>query len=173
MTILKHIPDAKIISLPMSDGGEGMTDCYIRLCGGHRVTVKVSGPFEDKIDASYGVLSDGTAVIEMAECVGLPLVGENKNPLCASTFGVGEMILHAAMNGVRKIILGIGGSATNDCGIGMASALGYVFVDKDDHKVQPFAHNMGKIRKIHLPNSLPEVRIIGACDVDNPLYGPI
>jgi glycerate kinase len=77
------------------------------------------------------------------------------------------------MNGVRKIILGIGGSATNDCGIGMASALGYVFVDKDDHKVQPFAHNMGKIRKIHPPNSLPEVRIIGACDVDNPLYGPI
>ena len=170
--ILKQIPDAQIKSLPMADGGEGMVDSLLRICGGQRVCATVSGPYGAPIKTYYGLLPDGTAIIEMAVCSGLPLVGENKNPALTSTIGVGELILHAASSGVEHVILGIGGSATNDCGMGMASALGYRFLDKKGNEVEPVGQYMLDVERIVKPATLPGMSVTAACDVDNPLYGP-
>ena len=170
--ILKYIPDAEIKKVPMADGGEGMVDSYLRICGGNRITATVSGPFGKPTAAHYGILPNGTAVIEMAACAGLPLVEENKNPLLTTTYGVGELILHAMQNGVTNIILGLGGSATNDCGMGMAAAIGYRFLNADKMPVEPIGKNMANVMHIEKPSKLPAVSITAACDVDNPLYGP-
>lgn len=170
--IRRHIPDAEIKSLPMADGGEGMVDCLLRVCGGECVCTTVSGPYGEPIEAYYGLLPDGTAVIEMAACSGLSLVGENRNPALTGTVGVGELILHAASKGVKKVILGIGGSATNDCGMGMAAALGYRFLDNNGNELKPVGQYMLDVARIVQPATLPMVSVTVACDVDNPLYGP-
>jgi glycerate kinase len=171
-SILKYIPDALVRKIPMADGGEGMVDAYLNICGGKRVTATVSGPFGTPIEVYYGLLPSGTAVIEMAACAGLPLAGENKNPMLTTTYGVGELILHAAGMGVKNIILGLGGSATNDCGLGMAAALGYRFLNQDKVPVEPIGGSMVDVMRIERPGCLPAVTITAACDVDNPLYGP-
>ena len=116
------IKDVKISKLPVADGGEGLCACFENFAKGRRVKANASGVFGEKIIAEYYLLENDTAVIEMASCAGLPLAGENKNPEKATTFGVGELMLHAKQNGAKAILLGLGGSATNDCGIGMASA---------------------------------------------------
>ncbi len=126
----------------------------------------------EKLDAAYGILPDGRAVLEMAACAGLPLVKGEKDPLSATTFGVGEMIRDAAASGAKEIILGLGGSATNDCGIGMAAALGFVFYDAKGEKVEPLARNMINIDRIEAPASPIDIKVTAACDVDNPLFGP-
>ncbi len=170
--ILRHIPDAQVRSFPMADGGEGMVDAFLRICGGEQVIATVSGPFGEPLEAAYGRLPNGTAVIEMAACAGLPLAHGRLDPMHATTYGVGQLLLHAAQHGAKQAILGLGGSATNDCGIGMAAALGYAFFDAQGNAVNPYAENMSNICKVVPPTSLPALTVTAACDVDNPLYGP-
>jgi glycerate kinase len=128
-----------------------------------------------KINAYYGILPDKkTAVIEMASCAGLPLVENNKNPLKTTTFGVGELVLDAISKGVTKIILGLGGSSTNDFGCGMAYALGVRFYDSLGNSFMPVGESLDKVKKIdisNLDNRLSTVEIITMCDIDNPPYG--
>ena len=170
--IRKYMPDAQIHSIPMSDGGEGMVQSFLNVIGGRRIAVPVTGPLGGTVDAVYGLLPDGSAVMEMAAAAGLPLAAGRPDPLRASTFGVGQLLLDAAARGVRKVLLGLGGSATNDCGIGMAAALGFQFLGADGRPLDPSAVNLGKICGIQEPEHLPELEISAACDVNNPLLGP-
>ena len=170
--IARHLPHARITQLPMADGGEGMTEAYLRICGGEKVALTVPGPLGDPAEGFYGLLPDGSAVIEMAAAAGLPLVeGKNRLPE-ASTYGVGVLIRHAAEHGASRILLGLGGSATNDCGIGMAAALGYRFYDDAGQPVEPLARHMERIARFELEHPLPPLEVTAACDVDNPLCGP-
>lgn len=169
--IRRHIPGAVIHAIPMADGGEGMVESYLGIMGGRRVTATVTAPLGGTVDAVYGVLPDGSAVMEMASAAGLPLAAGREDPLEATTYGVGELLLHAAASGIRKVLLGIGGSCTNDCGIGMAAALGFLFLDCSGSVVEPLAKNLGQIRQILPPAALPELELRVACDVDNPLLG--
>jgi glycerate kinase len=118
--ILKHFPRCKVCAVPVADGGEGSVDAFLTALGGEKVYAEVSGPYMEPMKAFYGLIGE-TAVIEMAACAGLPLVGENKNPSLTSTYGVGELMAHALSNGAKKIIMGLGGSATNDGGCGAAA----------------------------------------------------
>ena len=169
--IRKHVPDAVIHTIPMADGGEGMVESYLGIMGGRRAIATVTAPLGGTVDAVYGILPDGSAVMEMVAAAGLPLVAGRENPLEATTRGVGELLLHAYANGIQKILLGIGGSCTNDCGIGMAAALGFRFLDHSGSPVEPLAKNLGQIEQILPPDTLPELELRVACDVDNPLLG--
>lgn len=171
-SVLKYAPDAETVCIPMSDGGEGMVQSYLSFCGGEQTSANVTGPLGIKLDAVYGLLPDGSAVMEMAACAGLPLMGDKKNPMLATTYGVGEMLQQAKLRGVKRVLMGIGGSATNDCGLGMAAALGYAFLDKDDNVVEPKVCNMLRIEKIRKPAAMNDLNITVACDVNNPLFGP-
>ncbi|MFQ9429316.1 MAG: glycerate kinase [Oscillospiraceae bacterium] len=123
-------PACEVRALNVADGGEGTVDCFLDSCGGERVPVSgVQGPYGEPIDAAYGLLPDGTAVIEMAAAAGLPLVAGRKNPCVTTTYGVGQLIADALARGARRIVLGLGGSATNDGGCGCAAALGARFTD--------------------------------------------
>lgn len=170
--IQSHFPDADIRAIPMADGGEGMVDAYLHILGGKQVRIPVTAPLGGTTDAAYGILPDGSAVMEMASAAGLPLVLGRENPLEATTWGVGELLLHVAGNGVRRVLIGLGGSCTNDCGIGMAAALGYRFLDRQGDTVTPLAKNLSRIEKILPPVHLPPLEIRAACDVTNPLLGP-
>lgn len=171
--ILKVFKDARIKKIPVADGGEGTVDSIIYAAGGEIKRIKARNPLGEIIEAKYGLIDENKAVIEMAEASGLTLIKE-KNPLKSSTYGTGELIKDAIENGIKEILIGIGGSATNDCGIGMANALGYRFLDKDGKELEAIAENMIKIAKIDDSNvykKLFEVKINVACDVKNPLYG--
>lgn len=169
--VKKLCRDAEVLCIPMSDGGEGMCSSYLSLIGGERRSLSVSGPKGTTVEAEFGILPDGSAVMEMAACAGLPLMDGELEPLRATTYGVGELIEHIASLGCEKLLLGLGGSATNDCGIGMAAALGYRFLDAEGREVAPLAENLGKVDKIVPPEVLPDIRVRAACDVDNPLCG--
>jgi len=169
-------PDAEIISIPLADGGEGTTRILTEQSNGHFVTVLVHDPLGRVIEAEYGLSEDkSTAFIEMAAASGLALLQyEERNPLITSTFGTGELILHALNSGVEKIILGIGGSATTDAGTGMASALGFQFFDENKKLIQPCGINLEQIRFVDSQQSdsrLKQIKFVVACDVTNPLYG--
>ncbi len=170
--IQTYIPDAKIMNIPMSDGGEGMVDSYLQQIGGEKITVQVTGPRGSLVQSEYGILRDGTAVMEMASCAGLPLMEGCLDPMNATTYGVGELIDRIEKRGLETILLGIGGSATNDMGIGMAAALGYEFLDGNYQELEPKTFNLGKIEHIRKPREERKIKIIAACDVDTPLYGP-
>ncbi|HOO25127.1 MAG TPA: glycerate kinase [Clostridiales bacterium] len=170
--ILSRIPDAKITKLPVADGGEGMAAALMSSVGGDWVGAEVTGVFGEPMQAEYALLSNGFAAIDMSACAGLPLAGSKKNPALTTTQGVGELILHALGRGVKNIILGLGGSATNDCGIGMAHAFGYRFFDSDNNEPKPVGGNMSTFVKIKKPDTFPKFHLTAACDVDNPLYGP-
>ena len=115
--IQEYYPAAEVHSIPVADGGEGSVDCFLQALGGEKVFVTTQNPFFEPVDSYYGLIDDGrTAVIEMAASAGLPLVEDRRNPMKASTFGVGELILHAARKGVSKLVMGLGGSCTNDGG---------------------------------------------------------
>lgn len=165
------IKDISIVKLPVADGGEGLCACLFSICGGEMISAKVKGVFGEDMTAEYLMLPDKTAVVEMAACSGLPLAGDNKNPEKTSTYGVGQLILDAVSNNAEKIMLGLGGSATNDCGIGMASALGYKFVDKNGNELNPIGMNLGKISTILSPDKKIDIPVVAACDVENPLFG--
>ena len=141
-------PDAHYICLPIADGGEGTVDAMVAATGGNIVTLEVCGPMGETVNAFYGLTGDGkTAVIEMAAASGLMLVApEKRNPLLASSFGTGELIRHALDNDIRHIILGIGGSATVDGGMGMAQALGVRFLDADGQALAANGGNLARVR---------------------------
>ncbi len=165
------IKDVKITKLPAADGGEGLCACFESFAKGKRISATVSGVFGEKLTAEYFMLENNTAVIETASCAGLPLAGDNKNPEKATTLGVGELMLHAKQNGAKSILLGLGGSATNDCGIGMATALGWKFLDENGNSVEPCGASLSKIQKIIPPPKPLGLPVTAACDVENPLYG--
>ena len=169
--------DANIISVPVADGGEGTVDAFLYALGGEKKSVWVSDAFnEQKILAHYAMLKDNIAVIEMAACAGLPLVKNRLEPDKTTTFGVGELIIDAINSGAKKIILGLGGSATNDGGCGMAAALGVKFKDEQDQEFIPTGGTLSQIYKIDMNNiytKIKDVEFISMCDVDNPLCGKL
>ena len=175
--ILRAMPQAQVVVRPLADGGEGTTDAFIDGLGCQKVELTVSGPMGKPAKAYYGWLpSSGTAVMEMAAAAGITMVPDaEKDPMHASTYGVGEMILHAVEKGCRNFILGIGGSATNDGGLGMLMALGYEFKDKNGDPVPQGAAGLGQTARISGDRALPELKECTfkvACDVTNPLCGP-
>jgi len=162
--------------LPMADGGEGTVQSLVDATNGEIIKKEVTGPLGKKVEAFYGILGDQkTAVIEMAAASGLPLVPKAKrNPLKTTTYGTGELILSALEHGVEQIIVGIGGSATNDAGVGMAQALGAEILDKNGKEVAFGGEHLDEIKEINLENLDPRIKnteILVACDVDNPLFG--
>ena len=177
--VRRVFPDAECRVRPLADGGEGTVDALVAGLGGELKRVTVTGPAGKPTDAKYGLLPDGTAVMEMAEAAGITLVsGEEKNPLYTTTYGVGEMILDAVKNGAKKFVIGIGGSATNDGGAGMLQALGFRLLDKDGNDIPRGGLGLAKLAKIEPPTE-PLNRLTAeplnfrvACDVKNPLCGP-
>ena len=174
--VLKADPTADVTVKPLADGGEGTTEALADGMGGELVYVDVHGPLETPVKAGYGFISEtGTAIMEMAASSGIILVGKDFRPLQATTYGVGEMILDAIKRGCRKFIIGIGGSATNDCGIGMLCALGFRFLDGEGKDAGIDAAALSKVEKILTDGAEPllkECEFRVACDVTNPLCGP-
>ena len=175
--IREIFPEAEIVKIPMADGGEGTVQCLVNATGGKILKEKVTGPLGDEVLASYGILGDKrTAVIEMAEASGLTLVPENKrNPLTTTTYGTGQLIKAALDQGCRKMIIGIGGSATNDGGAGMIQALGVKLLDKDGEEIGFGGGELKKITRIdinYMDKRLSNTKVLVASDVDNPLCGP-
>lgn len=173
--ILNVLPETEVIVKPLADGGEGTTEALVEGLGGEMVYVDVHGPLEANVKAGYGLIREtGTAIMEMAAAAGIIIVGKDKRPLDATTYGVGEMIKDAIQKGCRSFIIGIGGSATNDGGIGMLTALGYEFLDKDGNAVGIGAGALKDVASIKADKALPELKECSfkiACDVTNPLCG--
>jgi glycerate 2-kinase len=176
--VKRVLPKANCIKVPMADGGEGTVQSLVDATGGKFIRKRVTGPAGNPVSARYGMLADGeTAVIEMAEASGLPLVsGKQMNPLKTTTYGTGELILDAAKRGAKSIIIGIGGSATNDGGVGMAQALGVRFLNNGAKEITDLGAGgmLDKIASIDMKGLNPLVRktkIIVASDVNNPLCG--
>ena len=174
--ILAAKPDAEVIVKPLADGGEGTTDALIEGMNGKRIDLTVTGPMHSPVDAYYGYLADShTAVMEMASAAGITLVpAEEKNPLLATSYGVGEMMNDALQKGCRNFIIGIGGSATNDGGIGMLKALGVRFLDENGEDAGEGGQALAKVTQIDVSGLNPllkECQIQVACDVNNPLCG--
>lgn len=174
--ILAAKPDAEVIVKPLADGGEGTTDALIEGMNGERIDLTVTGPMHTPVDAYYGYLKDtNTAVMEMASAAGITLVPDSeKNPLLATSYGVGEMINDAIQRGCRNFIIGIGGSVTNDGGIGMLKALGVRFLDENGEDAGEGGQALAKIARIDVFGMNPllkECHIQVACDVNNPLCG--
>lgn len=176
--VLRAKPDAEVIVKPLADGGEGTTDALIEGMNGERIDLTVTGPMHTPVKAHYGYLKDSnTAVMEMASAAGITLVPDDaKDPLLATSYGVGEMINHALQKGCRNFIIGIGGSATNDGGIGMLKALGVRFLDENDVDAGEGGQALAKVSRIDISGLNPllrEAHIQVACDVNNPLCGEI
>lgn len=170
--------EAKVEVRPLADGGEGTVDALVQGMNGSLRKVRVTGPLGDKVDAAYGIIEEAEmAVIEMSAAAGITLVpDEKKNPLFTTTYGVGEMIWDAIEKGCRKFVVGIGGSATNDGGIGMLQALGYDFLNSKGNAVPYGAkglEDLAEIRKEHVLPELAQCEFKVACDVTNPLCGPL
>ncbi len=175
--ILDLLPSAKVVSCPLADGGEGTVEALVYNNNGSIQTVKVTDPLGGKVEAKYGLLGEGkTAVIEMAAASGLPLVAEDKkNPMVTTTYGTGELIKEAMNKGCTTIILGIGGSATNDGGAGMLEALGFRLLDSSGQSITRGAIGLKDLECIDTSEKNPhlnKVKFLVACDVNNPLCGP-
>ena len=176
--IKRVLPKVRCVKVPMADGGEGTVQSMVDAAKGKFVSKRVKGPAGKLVTAKYGWLAkDKTAVIEMAEASGLPLVkGREKNPLKTTTYGTGQLILDAINKGAKKIIIGIGGSATNDGGVGMAQALGVRFLNASGKEIKELGSGgmVVKVSSIDAQGIDPRVaktKIVVACDVENPLYG--
>ena len=175
--VLRVYKDIDIQCVPMADGGEGTVQSLVDATGGKILSARVKGPLLEEVDAFYGILGDGkTAVIEMAAASGLPLVADNqRNPMITTTYGTGELIKHALDMDCSEIIIGIGGSATNDGGFGMAKALGVKFLDQEGLDIGHGGGSLSKLYKIdisEMDKRIKDCKITVACDVDNPLCGP-
>lgn len=174
--IRKVAPDAEIISIPVADGGEGTVEALVTATSGRIIPTPTVDALNRPIQSFYGVLGDGkTAVIEMAAASGIELLApEERNPLVTSTYGTGLLLKSAMEAGFEEIILGIGGSATNDGGAGMAQALGFRFLDKNDNPIGPGGRSLNQLTRIERTNAHPllqKTKITVACDVQNPLLG--
>ncbi|MDO5715462.1 MAG: glycerate kinase [Tissierellia bacterium] len=175
--IIKSIVEThhhEAVVLPIADGGEGTVESLKDLNGSKEVTVEVHDPFMRSHRAHYLVVDDNIAILEMSASSGLPLVGKEKNPMVATTYGVGDMIVDALDRGIRNFIVGIGGSATNDGGIGMLERLGVRFLDDNDQPIDKGPRGITQLSKIDLSgldSRIKESRFQVACDVDNPLCG--
>lgn len=170
-------PSCEVVEVNVADGGEGTMDALQQTLGGRKVILEVSDPLGRPVDASYVILEDGsTAVLEMSAASGLPLLApEERNPSKTSTLGTGELIRDALDKGCRKFLVGIGGSATNDAGMGMLHALGYRFMDASGTELAPVGGSMINVASIDMSGrhpALSEAQFIVACDVKAPLYGP-
>jgi len=175
--VKKALPNVETVEVPLADGGEGLTTTLVAATGGKLMEAVVTGPLGEPVTARWGFLGDGrTAVVEMAQASGLPLVPkEKRNPLYTTTYGTGELIREALASGCQRLIVGIGGSATNDGGAGMAQALGVKLLDEDGHDIPWGAVGLERLHRIDMQEIFPrvkEVEILVACDVDNPLCGP-
>ena len=182
--VRRVFPDAECVVRPLADGGEGTVDALVAGLGGELKSVTVTGPAGKPTVATYGLLPDGVAVMEMAQAAGITLVsGAEKNPLYTTTYGVGEMILDAAKNGAKAFVIGIGGSATNDGGAGMLQALGFRLLDGDGNDIPRGGLGLAQLAKIEPPDisnlsnvsnfsNLSNLSFRIACDVKNPLCGP-
>lgn len=175
--VRRAAPDAEIVAVPMADGGEGTVDALVAATGGRCVEAMARGPLGRPVVARYGAMSEGgTAVIETAAVAGLALVPvSERNPGLTTTYGVGELIRDAMRRGVRRIIIGLGGSGTNDGGAGLAQALGFALSDKHGRELALGGlalRDLARIERRNVPEELADTEIVAACDVDNPLCGP-
>ncbi len=166
-------PYSEVVEIPVADGGEGTSDCFIQLLGAEKVTLEATGPYNEKLKGYYA-RKGNTAILETAMFAGLPLAEGRLDPSLTTTFGVGTMIRHAIENGCREIIIGLGGSCTNDAGTGMACALGIKFKNKSGEEFIPTGATLGVIAQIDTTLAdqlLKDCKIIAMCDIDNPMYG--
>ena len=171
----KIFPGCQVVRVPVADGGEGTVECFHEACGGELVSCSVQGPYGEPIEAVYLQLSGGRAVVEMASAAGLPQVGDRKDPCRTSTYGVGQIIRHAVERGNREILLGLGGSCTNDGGCGCAAALGVRFLDGEGTPFIPTGDTLDRIASIDVSGAealLAGVQLAAMCDIDNPMHGP-
>lgn len=167
-------PACEVLSVPIADGGEGSVDCMLAAAGGKRCFCTVTGPLFSPVRAYYGRLNGGAAVVETAACAGLPLVQE-PSPLHTTTYGVGELIAEAAHRGAEQIYVGLGGSATNDGGCGMAAALGARFYNARGEAFVPVGGTLGDVARIDvtgIDKRIAGLEITAMCDIENPLFGP-
>ena len=172
----RRLPGCSLVTMPMADGGEGTAECLVHGTGGELVACRVTGPMSETVEARYGLLGDGRiAVVEMAQASGLPLVPEGRrDPLVATSRGTGELIVHALEQGVERIILGLGGSATNDAGVGALEALGFRFLDAGGRELGPGGAGLAELAKIETGGAHPRLdacELLIASDVTNPLLG--
>lgn len=170
----QYYPQCQVIGLPVADGGEGTVDCFLEALGGQRVTVPVTGPWGEPVEAAYGRIGD-TAVVEMAAAAGLPMVGERLDPSRTTTYGVGQLLRHAVEHGATHLVLGLGGSATNDGGCGAAAAMGVQFYNDAGKTFIPVGETLPQIRTMDCTAArelLCGVTVEVMCDIDNPLCGP-
>lgn len=172
----KYFPDCEIVSIPMADGGEGTVEALMQVMDGVQQEVTVHNPLYEEITACYSVLQGGTVLVEMAAASGLTLIEyQEGNAIETTSFGTGELIRHALEQGYRKFVVAIGGSATNDGGIGAMAALGAKFYDGAGDELFPAGKNLIKIDRIDVSDMMPELkeaRFTVMCDVDNPMTGP-
>jgi len=172
--VLDNYPQCEVITVPVADGGEGTVDCFLyALRDGRKVIANVNGPYMKEIQSFYGIAGD-TAIIETAAAAGIMLTEKNPDPSATSTFGAGQLLLDALDKGCNKIIIGLGGSGTNDAGAGMAAALGTRFYNKYGETFIPVGANLGEVVRIDNTEAiemLKGIQITAMCDVDNPLFG--
>lgn len=168
-------PGCELRAIPVADGGEGSVDAFLASVGGERVEAEITGPWFERRTAQYGLLNGGkTAVLEMAAAAGLPLVGDRRDPSRTTTYGLGELLIHAADRGAGRFILGLGGSATNDGGCGAAAAAGVRFYDRSGKSFIPTGCTLKDISHIDVSGlhpALREAEMTAMCDIDNPMYG--
>jgi len=178
--ILRHFPGCEAVSIPIADGGEGSVECFLTAMGGEKISIECTGAHFEKTTAGYVILPQEktggikTAVVEMASCAGMHLAGKGSTPAETTTLGVGEMIKDAISGGCRKIILGLGGSCTNDFGCGALTALGVRFYDENGNEFVPVGKSLCRISRIDasgITEALGGAEIIAMCDVENPVYG--
>lgn len=173
--ILRQLPHAETICIPAADGGEGTAEAFLSVLGGVTVAETVQGPWGQPISAVYGLLADGTAVLDMASCAGLTLTRNHLNPEKTTTYGVGQLILSALEHGAKRILLGLGGSATHDLGCGMAAACGARFYDAGGQTFVPTGGTLHRVASMDLSPMdarLATTPLTALCDIDNLLLGP-
>ena len=173
-SVPRFFPECQVVTIPVADGGEGTVACFVEGIGAVPVTVNTTGPYGEAVGATYA-RSRNRAIVEMSCAAGLPMVGNRRDPEITTTYGVGTVIRHAVENGCTEILLGLGGSCTNDAGCGCAAALGVKFYDEQGTEFVPVGRNLDQIARIDMSQVqvlLKDVKITVMCDVENPLHGP-
>ena len=171
--IKKIEPECEVIAIPVADGGEGTADCFLHAAGAEKIELETCDPYGEPVRAYYARMGE-TAVIEMAQAAGLPQVEGRENPAETSTYGVGLMVRHAAEHGCKKLVIGLGGSCTNDGGCGLAAAVGTKFYDSHGRRFLPVGGTLKEIKKIDISETeklLEGCQVTAMCDIDHPMHG--